>query len=407
MEIIEELKNRGMLSNITSEEKFKKLPKGSGIYIGFDPTATSLHLGNYIQISMLKRFEKAGFKPFAVVGGATGMIGDPSGKSAERNLLDKETLQKNKDKIKKQLESFGLKVIDNYDFYKDLSILEFLRDTGKLLNVAYMINKDIVKSRIDSGISFTEFSYQLIQGWDFYKLYKDYGVRVQVGGSDQWGNITSGTEIIRKKVGDNYDAVGITTELLTTSSGKKFGKSEGNALFLDPSLTSPFQIHQYLLNTPDDDVKKLFNWLTFLSLEEISKIMKEHSKEPKKRVAQNELADTLIKDVFGVKELEKIKTAKSVLFGNKNVLELDANEVLSLENLIPSFELKDKNILDVLLKTGAASSKREAREFISGNAVEVNGKKVKDINYELSRDAFEGKATVIKRGKKKFFLIKH
>ena len=290
MNILQELKDRGILDNITSQEKFKKLSKNSGVYIGFDPTALSLHLGNYIQITILKRFQKAGFKTFAVVGGATGMIGDPSGKSQERNLLDQETLKQNKNKIKKQLNSFELNVIDNLDFYKNTNVIEFLRDTGKLLNISYMLNKEIVKTRIDSGISFTEFAYQLIQGWDFYQLYKKHQVKVQIGGSDQWGNITAGTEIIRKKIGDKNNAVGITTKLLTTSSGKKFGKSEGNALFLDKNITSPFEIHQYILNTPDKDVSKLLKWLTFLSINEISHIMQKHAKNPKERLAQKKIS---------------------------------------------------------------------------------------------------------------------
>lgn len=407
MNILNELKDRDILDNITSEEKFNKLPLNSGIYIGFDPTATSLHLGNYIQISILKRFQKAGYKIFAIVGGATGMIGDPSGKSEERNLLSQDTLKTNKIKIKKQLESFGLNVIDNLDFYKNTNVLEFLRDTGKLLNVSYMLNKEIVKNRIEQGISFTEFSYQLIQGWDFYNLYKNYDVKVQIGGSDQWGNITAGTEIIRKKIGDKYDAVGITTKLLTTSSGKKFGKSEGNALFIDKNLTSPFEIHQYMLNVSDEDVEKMLKWLTFLSLDKISEIVKKHSQNLKDRLAQKILANEVIKDIYSETELEGIEVAQKILFGNENVTSLTTDQVLSLEGLLPTFTSNDSDILNLLLLIKAASSKREAREFIENNAIEVNGNKISEIDYKIKKDCFDGKATIIKRGRKKFFLIKH
>ncbi|WP_420330570.1 tyrosine--tRNA ligase, partial [Mycoplasma marinum] len=221
MKLIKELKERGILKDITNEEKLAKLPKGARVYIGFDPTAYSLHLGNYVQISILKRFEKHGIKPIAVIGGATGMIGDPSGRSEERNLLSSNALLENKSAIRKQLESFGIEVIDNYEFYKDMNILEFLRDAGKLLNINYMLSKEVVKSRLEQGISFTEFSYQLLQGWDFKRLYEEHNVMIQVGGSDQWGNITSGIEIIRKTLGDKNLAVGMTTNLLTGSDGKK------------------------------------------------------------------------------------------------------------------------------------------------------------------------------------------
>ena len=407
MNILQELKDRNIIDNITSEKKFNQLSKNSGVYIGFDPTSSSLHLGNYIQISILKRFQKYGYKIFAVLGGATGMIGDPSGKSQERNLLNEKDLLNNKNKIKKQLENFGLNVIDNFDFYKNTNVIEFLRDTGKLLNISYMLNKEIVKNRIESGISFTEFSYQLIQGWDFYKLYKEYNVKIQIGGSDQWGNITAGTEIIRKKIGDKHDAVGITTKLLTTSSGKKFGKSEGNALFISKDLTQPFEIHQYILNTSDKDVEKLLKWLTFLPINKISKIMKIHAENPKNRFAQKELANEVIKDIHSENELKKIHIAQDILFGKREVLSLSTNEVLSLEGILPTFESSIINLLDLLIFIKAASSKREAKEFIENKAIEVNGEKISDINYQIKKELFNGKRTIIKRGKKRFYLIKH
>ncbi len=406
MTILDELKIRGIFNSITSEEKFNSLPKGVGVYIGFDPTAQSLHLGNYIQISILKRFKDYGFSPIAVLGGATGMIGDPSGRSSERNLLDQETLLANKAKIKAQLESYGLNVVDNLDFYKDMGVLDFLREVGKHLSINYMISKDIVKSRLETGISFTEFSYQLIQGWDFKRLYDDRNVMIQVGGSDQWGNITAGVEIIRKTIGDENHALGITANLLTTSSGAKFGKSAGNAIWIDKTLTSPFALYQFILNTTDDDIQKFFNWITFLPVEKIQEIVEKHKVSPHERSGQKALAYEIVKDVHSQQDAEEAIMLSNVLFGSGDVKSLSAAQVLQFDNAVPTFEHVIGNVKDVLVKIGAAESNREVREFLAVGTIEVNGEKITDESFEIT-PGFDQKATLIKKGKKKFFLIKY
>ena len=406
MNILEDLKKRGIFNNITNEKKFMSLKKGEGVYIGFDPTAKSLHLGNYLQIATLLRFKKFGFKPIAVLGGATAMIGDPSGKSSERILLDNKQIEINKKHIKKELESFGLKVIDNYDFYKNMNVLTFMRDIGKLLNVNYMINKDVVASRLETGISFTEFSYQLIQGWDFKILYEKNNIKLQVGGSDQWGNITSGIEIIRKVLGDDNQAVGITTNLLTTASGKKFGKSEGNALWLNKQMTSPFELYQYLLNTPDQDVEQILKWATLLSLDKIESIMQKHKKEPFKRYSQKQLALEVTGQIHSSEEAKGAVKISEVLFSKGDVSDLTLNQALQLEGSVPTFEKIKGNILDALISIKAAKSKREAREFVQGHAIEVNGIKVDSEYFEI-KPGFSGKAAIIKKGKKSFYLIKY
>ncbi|WKX02692.1 tyrosine--tRNA ligase [Candidatus Mycoplasma mahonii] len=407
MNIIDELKNRKMFDNITNEEKFNKLSFGDGIYIGFDPTAKSLHLGNYMQITILKKFEKAGFKPFAVLGGATGMIGDPSGKLTERNLLDNRILLENKNAIRKQLEYFEFNIIDNLDFYKDMSALHFLRDVGKLLNINYMTSKDSVKSRLANGISFTEFSYQLIQAWDFKCLFEQHNVKMQVGGSDQWGNITSGVEVIRKSHGEAMNAVGITTKLLTTYTGEKFGKSAGNALFLDKNMTSPFEIYQYLLNISDSDVKRMLLYLTDYPIDKVDNIVNEHNKNKKLRHAQKELACQIIVDLHGEEEFQSCLKITNILFGQADVNDLKINNMSTIKSLIPhSTVAKNAKIIDVLISSGASLSKREAKEFINQNAVELNGEKIIDENMLVQPGSlFNGKASILKRGKNKFFFL--
>ena len=405
--IIESLKERKILNDITNLEKFNSLPKGAGVYIGFDPTAKSLHLGNYVQIAILKMFQDAGFEAFALVGGATGMIGDPSGKSKERNLLDNSELLENKKAIEKQLKGFGLKVIDNLDFYKKMNVLDFLRDAGKLLNVNYMINKEIVKSRLETGISFTEFSYQLIQGWDFKTLYDKHNVCIEVGGSDQWGNITAGIEMIRKTSGEKNKAVGITTKLLTTASGEKFGKSAGNALFLDPESTPPFEMYQHLFNTADEDVEKLLMWLTPHSVSKISQIMQMHEADKKVRKAQKELAYQVLIDIHGKDIANNCLATTDVLFGKVDVKTLTTEQIMALDIAVPVTSASNEKLIDILVSAGAAQSKREAREFLVAGAIEVNGDKVEDENHNIGPSDFNKKATIIKRGKRKFFLIKH
>ena len=406
MSILEELKKRKILKNITNEKKINKLTGNESVYIGFDPTASSLHLGNYVQITILKRFQKFGFNPIVVLGGATGMIGDPSGKSKERNLLNKKEILNNKNSIKKQLEKFGLKVIDNYDFYKDMNVLDFFRNVGKSLNINYMLSKDVVASRLEKGISFTEFSYQLIQGWDFKNLYEKENVRIQIGGSDQWGNITTGIEMIRKNFGDNNLAVGITTNLFTTTNGEKFGKSEKNALWIDKKLTTPYELYQYLISTTDQDVEKLLKWLTFLELKKIDKIIKEHKKTPDKNLAQKTLAFEIVKDIHGKKEAENAKNLTKILFSKNNIKNLSLEEFLLLEKSVPTFKNIKGNILELLIKINFAQSKREAREFVKAKAISINGTIIDDEKHQINYYGYNNLYNLIKKGKKKIVLIK-
>lgn len=406
--LINELKNRGILNNITNEEKINNLKEGDGIYIGFDPTATSLHLGNYIPITILKRFSKVGIKPYAVLGGATGMIGDPSFKNAERVLLDQKTLSQNKESIKQQLQSFGFEVIDNYDFYKDMNILEFLRDIGKHINISYMINKDAISSRLESGLSYTEFSYTLLQGYDFSVLYKKNNIKIQAGGSDQWGNITTGLELIRKFYGEN-DALGITMNLLTDSKGNKFGKSVGGAIWLDKNKTSVFALYQFLINQNDEDVEKLLKWYTYLSLEEIEKIMFYHKNEPKKKLAQKMLALYVCQDIHGKSASNNAKEITEILFESTKEIKLITMEQLEIMlNDLPVFdnEGKKRKIIDLLIDAKICSSRREAREFLNQKAISVDGEIKQDENEELFPRNFEYKYMIIKKGKKNFYIIK-
>ena len=278
--IIEELKQRGIFNNISDFNKFSNLHEQVAIYTGFDPTASSLHLGNYVQIANLLRFKQFGYKPIAIIGGITGMIGDPSFRVSERKYLPIEEINNNKIKIKAQLEKFGITVIDNLDFYKNWTLVDFLRNIGTLVNINYLLNKESIATRLDKGLSFTEFSYQLIQGWDFKTLYDKYNVKIQLGGSDQWGNITTGLEIIRKTNGENNNAIGITANLLLDDNGNKFGKSTGgNNLWLDSKMTSPYNMYQFLLNQSDEKVNELLLWLTFLDRNEINNIINEHQKD--------------------------------------------------------------------------------------------------------------------------------
>ncbi len=404
MELIKELKNRGILKDITNPEKLSKINKKDRVYIGFDPTAKSLHLGNYIQITILQRFKKAGYEPIAVLGGATGMIGDPSGRSEERHLQTHEQLNKNKSFIKKQLASFGLEVLDNYEFYKDMNILDFLREAGKLLNVNYMINKEVVKSRLNKGLSYTEFSYQLIQGWDFKELYINKNVKMQCGGSDQWGNITAGVEVIRKVVGDDNLAVGLTTNLLLDSNGNKFGKSTGGALWLDKSMCSPYKLYQYLINIADEDVERMLTWVTFLTEEQIRKIMDKHNQEPFKRFAQQTLAKEIITNIHSKEDLEIAIKLSDILFKNKAIDSLKEEEVKQLMHAIPTTKSSSKNIMEILVESGSCKSNREAREFIANKAISINGEVIENYEQKIP-SAFNDKFVLIKRGKKNWFLV--
>lgn len=407
-QLIQQLKNRNIIKDITNEEKISKIKEGDGIYIGFDPTAESLHLGNYIPISLLRRFRLAGVKTYAVLGGATGMIGDPSFKESERKLLDNETLERNKKCIKMQLEAFGLEVIDNYDFYKDMNVLHFLRDVGKHINVNYMLAKENIATRLETGISFTEFTYTLLQGYDFSQLYKNNNIKIQAGGSDQWGNITTGLELIRKFYGDN-DALGITLNLLLDSSGKKFGKSVGGAIWLDANRTSAYAMYQYLLNQKDEDVEKLLNWYTFLDDKEINKIMEYSKIDPKKKLAQKMLALEVTGDIHGKSAARNAKEISEILFeSTKPLIEITVEQLESMQNDLPVFDNQNqkRKLIDLLVDANICSSKREAREFLNQGSIMVDDEVKKDENEEIFPRNFGFKYFIVKKGKRNFYIIK-
>ena len=407
-DLIQDLKNKGIINNITNEEKIDNIQFGDGIYVGFDPTALSLHLGNYLQILLLKKFSKIGLKTYGVLGGATGMIGDPSFKNSERKLLDKETLEKNKKEIKLQLQAFGLEVIDNYDFYKNMNILDFLRDIGKQININYMISKESISSRLETGLSFTEFSYTLLQGYDFYQLYDKKNIKIQAGGSDQWGNITTGLEIIRKFKGTN-DALGITFNLLVDENNNKFGKTVDGAIWLNKNMTSPFALYQFLINQNDKDVEKLLNWYTFLDNEDIQRIMSYHVKEPKKKLAQKMLALEVCQDIHGKNAAKNAKEITEILFENTKPLnEITMEQLELIINDIPVFDNKGQKtkLIDLLINAKICTSKREARELIQNNAINIDGQIRNDENEEPFPRYFDYKYLLIKKGKRNFYLIK-
>lgn len=409
MKLIDDLKWRGILNAITNEEKLEeaiKLKKCA--YVGFDPSAPSLHLGNYVMLIMVRRLELYGIKTYAIIGGATGMIGDPSGKSSERNLLDFETVNRNKLAIKEQLKKYASQnILDNYDNFKDMNYLTFLRDVGKMVNINYLLEKEIIKTRLETtGMSYTEFSYNLIQSYDFLQFYKNYDVAIQVGGSDQWGNITAGIEMIRKSLGDNNLACGLTLNLLTNSEGKKFGKSEKGAIFLDPNLTSPYTMYQFLINQTDADVIKLLKFLTLLSHEEIVEIENIHSKEPFKRYAQHELAKWVMIDVHGKEIYERVKEISEILF-NGDIKKLTISELKLAMNNVPSVDIKDNelNIVDFIIANNIVDSKRAARELILNNSIMINGEKINNLEFIVKKsDAFNREFTIIKKGKKNYFV---
>ena len=413
--IIEELNWRGLIQEYSNEEKMKELlSTKQTIYCGFDPSASSMHVGNFVMISILMRLQRAGHKVIAVVGGATGMIGDPSGKSKERNLQGKETLQKNTESIRAQLERFidltdpekGA-IVNNYDWLGNISFLDYLRDYGKYFPINYMLSKDIIASRLEAGISFTEFSYMTLQSVDFLTLHQKYGCNIQIGGNDQWGNLTAGLELIRKVEGNDVNVGVMTAHLLTRADGKKFGKSEDGALFLDPKLTSPYKLYQYFINTTDEDAIRYLKVFSFKSREEIIAIEKEHLANPGARIGQKALAADIVETIHGKEGLEEaLKVTQAFFSGDvKNLTEEQIENVLGGGNVIEvdsSLPLED---LLILIK--AASSKREAREFIAGNSVLVNGDKV-NSNIEVSKEnALFNKYTIIRRGKKNYFLVKH
>ncbi len=411
--VIDDLNYRGLIKEYSNEENVHKLFESKQtIYCGFDPSASSMHIGNFVMISILMRLQRAGHRIIALVGGGTGMIGDPSGKSKERNLLTPDKVQENTNAIKKQLERFidlsdpekGM-ILNNYDWLGKVSLLEYLRDTAKFFPINYMLSKDIVKSRLDAGISLTEFCYMTLQSYDFKYLHDKYGVNIQIGGNDQWGNLTAGLDFIRKTEGDEEKVECMTAHLITRSDGKKFGKSEDGALFLDRNLTSPYKLYQFFINQSDEDSVKYLKVFTFLPKEEINEIEKEHLANLGARIAQKRLAYEVVKIVHSEEDAEEAKKMSEVLFSNN----FSSLKEESLKELFANskIEVKEKMKLeDLLIFIKAASSKREAREFIKNNAVSVNGTKINDALKEFDKeDALFNKYLVVKRGKKNYYLV--
>ncbi len=421
MSFVRELQWRGMIHDIMpgTEEQLEK--ESTAAYVGFDPTADSLHIGHLVSIMMLKHLQNSGHKPLALVGGATGMVGDPSGKSEERKFLTEEVLEQNLQGVKSQLESFlnfdcgenSAEIVNNYEWFKDFSLLGFLRDAGKHITVNYMMSKDSVKKRLETGISFTEFSYQLIQGYDFYHLNKEKNCKLQMGGSDQWGNITTGTEFIRRLGGG--EAFALTCPLMTKSDGSKFGKSEGGNIWLDPEKTSPYKFYQFWLNQSDQDALKSIKIFTMKSENEIKELANKHSEAPHTRILQNALAEDITVTVHSQEALENAKSASEILFGKtteENVRKLSKGALESIGNEVPKHEVSKETInnqvgiIDLLSEhTPIFSSKGEARRAIKNNSVALNKTKVQDSKIVSSADIIQGDYILIQNGKKNYHLI--
>ena len=424
---VEELKWRGMIQDIMPGTEEKLMEGPTAAYVGIDPTADSLHIGHMVSIMILKHFQECGHKPIALVGGATGMIGDPSGKSQERNLLDEETLNHNIACIKKQLSKFldfesdapnKAELVNNYDWMKDYGFLNFIRDVGKHITVNYMMAKDSVKMRLSNesreGMSFTEFSYQLLQGYDFLWLYENKNCRLEMGGSDQWGNITTGTELIRRMLGKT-DAYALTCPLIRKADGRKFGKTENGNIWLDPERTSPYEFYQFWLNVSDEEAERYIKIFTLLTKEEIEAAIEEHKQDPGQRKLQKLLAKEITVMVHGEQEYENALSASRMLFGNATsdeLRKLDERTFLAVFSGVPTFEIQKSdlpcNIIDLLtVKTQVFPSKGECRKMIQGGGVSINKDKVADVEYEVSeKDIVDGKYILAQRGKKNYNLIK-
>ena len=403
----EELQWRGLVKDVAGEN-IEDLINNKSItfYWGTDPTADSLHLGHYSSLVTAKRLMKMGHKPILLCGGATGRIGDPR-PTAEREIISIDVLNHNIECIRKQIDTiFGgnAKLVNNYDWFKGYEFLDFLRDVGKYINVNYMLNKDIINRRLETGITYAEFSYMLIQGYDFLNMYRKMNCVMQVEGSDQWGNITTGIDLIRKI--DGKEAYAFTMPLILDSNGKKFGKSEGNALWLDKDKTSSYALYQYLINTDDAKVLEYLKVFTFLTPEEILDVMDRHNKEPHLRIAQETLAKCIITDLRGEEEYTKARDISKALF-SEDIKNLSSEDIVNSLNGVKNVLVYEGNIVDVLVDAKVFSSKREARELITGNALSINNKKVNDVNYIISKnDLIDNKIVVIKKGKKNYFIGK-
>ena len=407
MTLFEDLQWRGLIKDVAGEDIKDKLD-GEPItfYWGTDPTADSLHIGHYSSLVTAKRLMKAGHHPILLCGGATGRIGDPR-PTAEREILDYATVEENIKGIRAQIDRLfegKAELVDNYDWTKNYTFLEFLRDIGKYINVNYMINKDIISRRLEIGITYAEFSYTLLQGYDFLHLYQTKNCIMQVEGSDQWGNITTGIELIKKKLGK--EAYAFTMPLILDANGNKFGKSEGNALWLDKNKTTPYQIYQYLINADDSKVLEYLKVFTFLTKEEIEEVMQKQNEKPELRIAQKTLAYEVVKDIHGESEAKKAIAMTEALF-TENFTNLTKEDIEEIFNLNEMTNITSNNLVDLLIEVGAAKSKREAREFISGNAVKINGEKNTSLEYSLTdKDFIDNTYIIIKRGKKNYYVGK-
>ena len=423
---VEELRWRGLLHDIMPDTEAHLLEHATAGYIGFDPTADSLHIGSLVQILILKHFQNAGHKPIALVGGATGMVGDPSGKSAERNLLDEASLQKNIEGVKAQLGRFldfnatenAAELVNNFDWMKDISLIDFVRDTGKHITVNYMMAKDSVKKRLSSeskvGMSFTEFTYQLFQGYDFYHLYKEMDCKLQMGGSDQWGNITTGTELIRRKA--QGKAYAITVPLVTKADGTKFGKTEGGNVWLDANRTSPYKFYQYWLNASDEDAEKYIKIFTFLDKEAIEALIVEHRETPHLRLLQKKIGEEVTIMTHGQEAFDNAIKASQILFGkstSEDLKSLDEQTFLDIFEGVPQASVSKEDIdngLDMIgalaAKTGFLNSNGEARRALKENAISVNKEKVKEDFVISTSDIIANAYVLLQRGKKNYFLLK-
>jgi tyrosyl-tRNA synthetase len=422
--LIEELRWRGLIQDIIPETEEELMKEPLSAYVGFDPTADSLHIGSLIPIIVLVHLQNYGHKPIALVGGATGMVGDPSGKSEERNLLSKEILDKNVAAVKQQLSKFldfnsamenAAEMVNNYDWFKDISFLDFIRDVGKHISVNYMMAKDSVKKRLEgeNGMSFTEFTYQLVQGYDFYWLYKNKDCKLQFGGSDQWGNIVTGTELIRRKAGG--EAFAFTCPLLTKSDGSKFGKTEKGNIWLDPAKTSPYTFYQFWLNTADADAERFLKVFTFLSQKKISDLVEQHKGNEHERILQKKLAEELTCLVHSRKDYEFAVKASTILFNNDTaeiLKELTEDQLLQVMEGVPAVEIQKEqlqklDLVSLLAETKILPSKGEAKKMLAGGGIFINKEKVLAPDEKLSVDKLlNGKYLLIQKGKKNYYLVK-
>ena len=417
MDIIQDLEARGLVQQTTDDVELKKhlSEKIVTLYCGFDPTADSLHIGHLVPALMLKRFQQAGHRPIALIGGGTGMIGDPSGRTSERQLNDSETVNYFSEQLEKQLANIlnfddgenAAVARNNGEWLGELKIIDFLRDTGKHFGVNYMLAKDSVQSRLEQGISFTEFSYMILQSYDFMNLFERENCTLQIGGSDQWGNITAGMELIRRTRDEDVKVFGLTVPLITKADGTKFGKTAGGAVWLDPKKTTPYEFYQFWINTDDRDVIKFLKYFTFLTIDEIDQLEIELEEAPQKRVPHIRLAEELTKLIHGEESLKQAQRITDALFSG-DIKQLNGEEIKQGFKAVPTVQLtkEAKPLVDLLVEANISSSKRQAREDINTGAIYINGERKQELHYELSEaDRIDNQFTIIRRGKKRYFLL--